>query len=105
MLRHELFEVIVNFERALKQEKFPDFNKNLHRVEQVLRILQVDYHDFEENEDNRACRDEIRDRWEKFWTYPKVKNDLARMKKDQPVQIQRAGRQERAGRRKRAAPL
>ena len=78
MIREELLQVIINFDEALKKGKFPNFDKNLHRVEQVLRILQVEYHNFAENEPHRACFPEVRNLWENFWEYPDIKEDLAR---------------------------
>lgn len=72
MTKPELFEVIVNFEKALKAKKLPDFGKNLHRAEQVLRILKVDFHNFAENESQRACHGETRELWEEFWSFPEV---------------------------------
>jgi hypothetical protein len=72
----ELFEVIVNFQEAVDRKKIPDFNKNRHRVEQVLRILMVDWHNFHENEEKRACDDQTRQLWENFWDYPKVQEVL-----------------------------
>jgi hypothetical protein len=67
MMRSELEEVIVNFQEALKKRKVPDFNNNLHRVEQVLHILLVDRHNFEENEHKRACDPDTRKLWEEEW--------------------------------------
>ena len=68
----ELFEVILDFEDALKRNKFPDFYKNQHRVEQVLRILKERFHDFGVKEAKSACDDDTRRQWENFWEFPKV---------------------------------
>jgi hypothetical protein len=76
MLNDELFEVIVNFEESLKKKRLPDFNKNLHRAEQVLRILKSEFFDFDELESRRACKGRTRDLWEKFWEHPEVKREL-----------------------------
>ena len=65
MTKDELFEVIINFQNALKRKRLPDFNKNKHRAEQVLRILKVDYHNFHANEEARCCDDAVRALWEK----------------------------------------
>jgi len=78
MIKDELFDVIVNFENALKAKKLPDFDKNRHRVEQVLRILKVDFHNFNENENQRACNDEMRKQWEQFWDFPEVRKSNER---------------------------
>ena len=67
----------MSLDTALKEDKLPSFN-NPHRAEQVLRILQSEFFDFHENESRRACVDPIRDRWEKFWTYPEVGEALAK---------------------------
>ena len=63
MIKSELLEAIRLFEKALAQKKSPVF-KNLHRAEQVLRILKVDYATFEENEADRACKPSVRALWE-----------------------------------------
>jgi hypothetical protein len=68
MMPHELLEVIRLFEKALAKKKPPTI-KNLHRASQVLRILQVDYHDFARNEGKRACDPKTRAKWEQ-WTDP-----------------------------------
>ena len=81
MTRDELFEVIVNLEDAIKKHRLPTFNKNMHRVEQILRILQVDYHNFHENESARACDDNVRPLWEKFWTYIDKDGEVKEVKK------------------------
>jgi hypothetical protein len=83
MLREELMEVILNFEEALKKRKVPNFNKNPHRAEQVLRILKVDYHNFADNEEKRACDDKTRALWENFWDDPEVQRDFAEYKDDE----------------------
>jgi hypothetical protein len=54
MIKNELESVIKNFEEALRKKEMPTFDGNLHRVEQVLRILKVDLHNFWENEDKRS---------------------------------------------------
>lgn len=64
MTRPELLEVIRLFETALARKKSPVF-KNLHRADQVLRILKVDYANFEANEEARACDPAIRSIWER----------------------------------------
>jgi hypothetical protein len=76
MQREEAMEIIVNIQHALENNRMPDFNDNLHRVRQLLRILQVDYWNFEENEHERACNDETRNKWEKFWDNKQHKKDL-----------------------------
>jgi hypothetical protein len=53
MLKSELLEVIINFQDALKKNRVPDFNKNTHRAEQVLRILKMEYQNFADNEVER----------------------------------------------------
>jgi hypothetical protein len=65
MLKNELFEVIINFQDALRRGRLPDFKKNKHRAAQVLRILKVDYHNFHDNEEARCCDDAVRALWEK----------------------------------------
>ena len=76
MIRKELFETIVNFQNAIDKNKVPDFFKNVHRAEQVLRILKCEFHDFYQRESRRAARDsEERDKWERFWDYPEVKKE------------------------------
>ena len=64
MIKRELAEVIENFEQALVKDELPNFNGNLHRVEQVLRILKVDYQNFTENEIARGGK--YRSIWEGF---------------------------------------
>jgi hypothetical protein len=76
MLTKELFEVIVNFEESLRKKKLPDFGKNQHRAEQVLRILKSEFFNFGKLESRRACEGKTRDLWEKFWEQPKVKCTL-----------------------------
>lgn len=53
MIRTELEEVIQEFQTALEKNKLPKFS-SLHRAEQVLRILKVDYADFYVNETKRC---------------------------------------------------
>jgi hypothetical protein len=67
MLKNELLEVILNFQDALKKKRLPDFNKNKHRAEQVLRILKMEYQNFDDYEEARLS-DEGRAVWGKDFT-------------------------------------
>ena len=76
MIKRELFEVILEFERVEKRNrklrvKFeqPKF-KNSHRIEQVLRLLQVAF--LEDMTNETAVVDERRARWEHFSEFPEV---------------------------------
>jgi uncharacterized protein YhfF len=63
MIKPELERVIKNFEEAVKKGKRTVILDSEHRVEQVLRILKVDMHDFHRNEEKRAGI--YRDLWQK----------------------------------------
>lgn len=54
MIKDELEQVIENFEEAIRKNKRVVSFASTHRVEQVLRILKVDLHDFFENENKRS---------------------------------------------------
>ena len=69
MIQRELFEVILEFEKALKKKQMPKF-KHQHRVGQVLRLLQVAF--LEDMAHSTAVDEERRARWEKFSDYPEV---------------------------------
>jgi hypothetical protein len=64
MTQDELLDVIFNFQEALKKRKTPDFGKNQHRVEQVLRLLKVAY--VLDLTHKMAVDPKVRDMWENF---------------------------------------
>lgn len=90
MTRDELFEAIVNFQDAADRRKVPNFGKNVHRARQVLRILKSEFHDFDDRESRRSCIGEVRERWEKFWDYPEVKEAMDEYKKRRRVLVEEA---------------
>ena len=68
----------MSLDTALKEDKLPSFNNPASRGAGAANPAKRVFLISTKTNSRRACVDPIRDRWEKFWTYPEVGEALAK---------------------------